>query len=286
MGTLVDMTGCNMREPDVSDYRNTTGRVCPRKNIIGKKFGMITVLYQTDDYIYPNGQRFAQYYCQCDCGVFLNVIGVDLTRSETDGHKPKRHCGCQTAKNISDSQRKHNAFRQDGDVIVGITSNTDEEFYIDIDDFDLIKDYCWFVHTDQTGYRSLVAKVPGTDRHIKMTALLCCKGYDHIDRNPLNNRRNNLRLANQSQQMLNRSVKSNNKSGVSGVWYVDDGKNRKKRWYAELKIDKKRVLSKFFATKEEAIVARLQAEADYAKEFAPQKHLFEQYKINVNEGEM
>ena len=36
-----------------------------------------------------------------------------------------------------------------------------------------------------------------------------------------------------------------------------------------------------FQNKEDAIKIRLKAEAKYYGEFAPQKHLFEQYKINI-----
>ena len=37
-----------------------------------------------------------------------------------------------------------------------------------------------------------------------------------------------------------------------------------------------------FKNKEGAIKARLEAEAKYFGEFAPQRHLFEQYGININ----
>lgn len=36
--------------------------------------------------------------------------------------------------------------------------------------------------------------------------------------------------------------------------------------------------------KEDAIKIRLKVEAKYFGDFAPQKHLFEQYKINVEDG--
>lgn len=260
--------------------------VRPRRNIIGKRFGMLVAARQVEDHITPGGLRFAQYYCDCDCGGYCYALGVDLTRRETETHKPKTHCGCQTSKNISDSQRKYNDYEVNNDVVVGITSNTKEEFYNDVQDFQLIKEYCWFVHIDQTGYKSLVAKVPGTNKHVKMIHLLGCKGYDHINRNTLDNRRSNLRPATASQQMLNRGRRSDNKSGVIGVRRVNDNKPRVKSWYAELKIEKEKVLSKFFGTKEEAIIARLQAEAKYLGEFSPQKYLFEQYNINTDKGEM
>ena len=217
----------------------------------------------------------------CDCGNYINVIGNDLTRTETSDHKPKTHCGCKSSENRSKSQRKGNTYHIDGDVVIGITNNTNEEFYNDIEDMVKIQDYTWFVHIDQTGYKSLQAKVPGTDKHIKMTALLGYKYYDHKNRNTLDNRKNNLRPATNSENMKNRSLFSNNKSGVTGVWFLKD----RQKWRAEIKMNKKSVYLGDFINKDDAIEARLQAEADYYGEFAPQKCLFEKYNIKIKQND-
>ena len=262
--------------------KNTTGRVRPRQNLIGQKLGMLTVLEQTEDFVVPNGDRFAQYICQCDCGNVISVPGIYLTRKETGGHKPKTHCGCQTSKNRSDALRKHNQYEFTDDVVVGITYNTSDKFLVDLADFELIQNYCWFVHEDDTGYKSLVAKIPGTDKHIRMTKLLGCQYYDHINRDTLDNRRENLRPATNSENMRNRSLFSNNTSGVSGVWQRSDTK----KWQAEVKVNKKRIYLGDFVNKYDAIVARLQAEADYYGEFAPQQYLFEQYNIQTKQNDL
>ena len=257
--------------------KDTIKQVKPRKNSIGQKFGMLTVVEQVEDYVSPNGCRWAQYRCQCDCGNFVNAIGNDLTRSANKGHQPKTHCGCQTSKNRSNSQRKYNAYRIEGNIVIGVTNNTNEEFYNDIDDFELIKQYTWFAHVDDTRYKSLIAKIPGTGKHIKMTALLGCKHYDHINRNALDNRRENLRQATKCENMRNRSLFANNKSGVTGVHWDQS----REKWMASVKINKKNKHLGGFVNKDDAIRARLEAEAQYYGEFAPQQHLFEQYDITV-----
>lgn len=38
------------------------------KDLTGKKFGRLIVLNRADDYISPNGNKFVQWLCQCDCG--------------------------------------------------------------------------------------------------------------------------------------------------------------------------------------------------------------------------
>ena len=48
---------------------------------------------------------------------------------------------------------------------------------------------------------------------------------------------------------------------------------------ARIKINGKLIRIGFYASKDEAIIARLQAEVKYFKEFAPQRNLFKQYGI-------
>lgn len=58
------------------------------------------------------------------------------------------------------------------------------------------------------------------------------KGIDHKDRNPRNNRIDNLRPADQSQNGCNRRTPQANTSGVKGVrWYAARGK-----WIAAVKV--------------------------------------------------
>jgi hypothetical protein len=110
-----------------------------------------------------------------------------------------------------------------------------------------------------------------------MSHLIGCKNYDHIDRNPLNNRKNNLRKATQSENMRNRSIFSNNKSGVTGVYFC----KHHQKWVAQITVDKKQIRLGTFSDKDKAIITRLTAEAKYFGEWAPQKDLFEQYNIQT-----
>lgn len=71
---------------------------------------------------------------------------------------------------------------------------------------------------------------------------------DHIDGNPLNNQRSNLRIVTNSQNRMNAGRQSNNTSGLRGVsWHKDSQK-----WYARIKVHGKRIHLGYFDSLEEA----------------------------------
>lgn len=74
------------------------------------------------------------------------------------------------------------------------------------------------------------------------------KTVDHIDKNPLNNQRENLRPATKSQQAMNRGLSTKNKTGFKGVFYC---KTRKK-FIASIRVDGQRIYLGEFKTDEEA----------------------------------
>lgn len=74
---------------------------------------------------------------------------------------------------------------------------------------------------------------------------------DHIDTNKQNNKIENLRLANKSQNGANRGVQKNNKSGFKGVFWVE----RSKRWVARIRKNKKVIYIGAFKNKLEAAEA-------------------------------
>lgn len=101
---------------------------------------------------------------------------------------------------------------------------------------------------------------------------------DHIDRDNRNNRKINLRECTHQENIFNSSISKNNTSGIIGV-----NSNGKGKWVASLMKNGKHIYNKNSSSKYEAIRNRLLAEIKYfGKEFAPQRHLFEQY---LNEGE-
>lgn len=74
-------------------------------------------------------------------------------------------------------------------------------------------------------------------------------------------------------------ITSRNKSGVVGISF-----NKKRhKWGASIIYNGQCNFLGYFNNKEDAIKTRLLSEIKYFGKFAPQKHLFEQYKINMEE---
>ena len=248
-----------------------------KEDLAGRQVGRLIVIKQVEDYIAKNGKHYDQWMCECSCENHNIVIlrGSRIKRQDT------LSCGCLRKEMSAErcrNNRKTNEYSavcedQYGRYYIGRTSNTDAMFLVDADDFDIIKDYCWSEHIYASGYHRLITKID--NKIVSMSEIIGCKFYDHEDRNPLNNRRYNMRPANQQENCRNHSKSSTNTSGVIGVgWHKTFNK-----WQARIYVNKKAIQLGYFANKEDAIKARLYAEIKYFKDFAPQKHLYEQYGI-------
>lgn len=92
----------------------------------------------------------------------------------------------------------------------------------------------------------------------------CPAKVDHVDGNPANNRIENLRAANDSQNCWNMALSSKNTSGIKGVtWHIRD-----KRWQAQLKINDKMVHLGQFRELEDAKAAVINYRKIHHGEFA------------------
>lgn len=79
---------------------------------------------------------------------------------------------------------------------------------------------------------------------------------DHIDRNPANNRLANLRIVTTSQNCRNRGMRSDNRSGHTGVHRSSRGR----KWEASIRMEGKTIHIGTFAALEDAVAARINAE--------------------------
>lgn len=175
-----------------------------------------------------------------------------------------------------------NEYLVDGDITYIYLRNSKQEIIaktiIDTEDLEKVIKYKWTLGT--WNYAETVT-------HEKESLLIqrvimdeYRKEYipDHINRDTLDNRKQNLRITDKSGNAINAGLRTNNKSGVTGVSL--DKRTNFYRSYINYK--GKRLELGMFHNKEDAIKARLEAENKYYGIYSPQKHLFEQYNININ----
>lgn len=165
-----------------------------------------------------------------------------------------------------------NIFINCGDFIKGYTTNTNKEFCFDAEDMHLVSRYTWYEERCQS-YSSVRAWING--RHIRLTQLLGYRFCDHIDRNPFNNRRNNLRESTRAENSRNHHKPANSSSGVAGVSF----NNQLKKWDAYIWVSNKKQRIGSYELKDEAIKARLEQEKNIYGEYAPQRHLYKKYGV-------
>lgn len=82
---------------------------------------------------------------------------------------------------------------------------------------------------------------------------------DHIDGNGLNNRICNLRDVSGSENLKNQRIRKTNTSGHTGVSYAKD----RNKWHAQIQVNKKKKSLGHFASLEDAISAREEANKKY-----------------------
>lgn len=247
-------------------------KVKVKDNLVGKKFNRLTVVDRADDYVYPDGKRIARWLCVCDCGNQCVVRGTALRDESTQS------CGClhkeKAAAAASVANKKYNTYDLSGEYGIGYTSNTNKEFYFDLEDYDKIKDHCW--HEGTGGYITTYVDNKNLSMH-RLIMLnkndLCNINIDvdhkhgHATRN--DNRKCNLRVATRQENLRNKTLMSTNSSGFIGVSFR---KNRNK-WRAYINPDKGSKLSLgHYETFTEAVKARIEGELKYFNDFAYSSH--------------
>lgn len=233
---------------------------------MNKKFGRLLIVDVWSEKKWNNQCTYAK--CVCDCGKIVEFVSVGKIVS---GHT--QSCGCLKSE-VALEKKKINEYYYENGYVVIIPNNSEELIMVDEDDFENIKDFCWTVSENYAV--TMINKKRFLLHHFIMEKSknrnIC---IDHINRNGLDNRKNNLRYATFSQNIHNQNKKTTNTSGFIGVGKTSNGK----MWFAYLIMDGVRKYLGQSEKKKDAIILRLNAEKLFLGEFAPQRHLFEEYGI-------
>lgn len=222
------------------------------KDLIGQRFGRLVVIKRAEDYISPSGRKYIRWKCKCDCGNDIIVYGSNLGKGHT------MSCGCLNREVAKERMGKNNTYDLTKEYGIGYTVKG-EEFYFDLEDYNLIKDYYWYKN-DQ---RYLLAYTK--NKTLRMHKLFIKGQYiDHINGNTSDNRKDNLRVATKSQNAMNKDLQSNNTSGVTGVYW----KSQLNKWISYITVNGKYIYLGCFEKFVDAVKARKEAEEKYFGEYS------------------
>lgn len=235
------------------------------KDITGQRFGKLIALRW-----FKNEDEKITWECKCDCGNTTYVSSGNLLSGHT------KSCGCLQKEKNNEAHKKYNEYYICGDIVFVKFINYNEYFLCDLEDWDNLKEYCWY--KDIGGY-AVSLKHKKTIRFHRI--VMNCKDGEQIDHDfqvsngVCDNRKSNLRICDNSKNGMNHTMRSDNKSGVIGVSWS----NERNKWVSQIVIDGDHKYLGRFINFEDAVKTRLKAEKEYFKEFAPQKHLFKKYGV-------
>lgn len=226
-------------------------------NLIGQKFGRLTVIERTENYVTPKGTKHSRWLCKCDCGNpnFIIVTGTHLKSGHT------KSCGCFKIDTQFKTHKKYNTYDLSGEYGIGYASNTNKPFYFDLEDYDKIKNYSWSISAN--GY--VVAYIDKDNPMCLLHRLIMQtdKHVDHINHDKLNNCKSNLREVTASQNGMNKELLTRNTSGATGVDWMPSIK----KWRARIKVGDKELHLGVFDVFEDAVKVRKEAENKYYGEY-------------------
>lgn len=138
--------------------------------------------------------------------------------------------------------------------------------YLDTEDFDYMATFKW--QLDSKGYAFTKNRIKlGNKKYLYMHRLILNLfdsdiHVDHIDGNPLNNRKNNLRKCKNIQNRWNQKLSKNSTSGYKGVTRVG------LKWQTGISYKGDWIYLGIYKTKEEAALVYNKAALEYFGEFA------------------
>lgn len=153
-------------------------------------------------------------------------------------------------------------------IIKAINKNQYYDVLVDDEDYDLLSKQSWF--RIKNNYITGNRKRKTVLIHRIIMNATCYQKVDHIDGNPLNNQKSNLRICTQIENVRNQKIRKNNTSGYKGVTFKRRMIKNKEYsyWCARLGFNNKRIHLGYFKTQIDAAKAYNIAAIKYFGEFA------------------
>lgn len=215
------------------------------KELIGERFGRLTVLKRVPDKEKESKQHTTFWECLCDCGNKIITSSKRLRGGKTTS------CGCYQKECASKKNKKENnfLFNRKENLCV-IIDNKGNKAIIDYEDYEKVKNIYWCTNSYGYWYGKKYWKDKTLYLHRFLLNIDSKLVVDHINHNPNDNRKKNLRVCTIKQNVRNSNKVLNTTSGARGVGI------RCGKYFAQIQYDSKGYYLKQYDTLEEAIYAR------------------------------
>ena len=215
-----------------------------RIEMVGKRFGNLTVIKKD---IVSKGH--ARWLCKCSCGNEAVVDGGNLRSGHTTS------CGhCEKFEDLGDGTSKC------------ILPNG-KYFLFDTEDIATVKKHKWSIppsgYVETTICKGEEKKVSRLHRVLVNAAIGTY--VDHINGNRHDNRKSNLRIATNKENIRNSTLSKANTTGYKGVT-ID--RRKKKKYMSSITVNGKSIFLGYFDTAIEGALAYDKAAVAYFGEFA------------------
>lgn len=194
-----------------------------KEDLSKRQFGLLTVIEQAEDYVTPSGQHQAMWLCKCECG------NIKAIRAATLKNGTSSSCGCiqkGIVKQLGKTHKKNNTYDLSGEYGIGYTSNTNQPFYFDLEDYDKIKDYCW--SEDNNGYIVTEKNKRRILLHILIMNTETGVDVDHIHHKRYDNRKSELRIVTRSQNQIAVKARKEAEEKYFGEYSYDNSVEQRK----------------------------------------------------------
>lgn len=217
-----------------------------KKDITGMRFGKWSVL----GYSGANVAGINFWVCKCDCGIEKILAGSELNLGRTQG--------CRSCSARRQGRNTYKLVGQRGICTVA----SGQRFIFDRDDYSMIKKYTWYV--DKHGYVRTKIHSKTVLLHRLLASPPDNMQVDHINLDPSDNRKSNLRHATNQQNVCNQPTDRENTSGYKGVsWH-----KMRRKWASQIHVHGKHISLGLYANIQDAARAYNKAAIHYFGEFA------------------
>lgn len=151
------------------------------------------------------------------------------------------------------------------EIIISSKTHGEKILFIDDEDFGFLEGRSAVLKKSRSTFYAKIS-MDSKEYYLHRLILNARKGVeiDHINRNGLDNRKSNLRVATHAQNTYNKFDKKNSKSGFKGVYWVKD----KKLWCARITFNNKVIMGGYYKCKIDAAYAYNELANKYHKQFA------------------